>query len=499
MRLSSNSRSEPQNQFTRSKLVWLGIGVALLLLSALLPPRDGLSVAGQRVLGITLFAVIMWISEAVPYEYASVGIVLFLAILLGFSPIQGTTGNLLGSAKALQIAVSGFTSTGTILVTAALLLAAAIQITGLEKRITFRILKVFGPTTHRIFAGIMLVMLVLDFLIPSIIARASIGTPLAMGLVTTFDIDRKSTFARNLLICVAMSASISGIGVLSAGIPNVIALSLIEKYLHHSITWIDWLKFSMPFCVAMMLALYFLLTRLNKFEFNEIPGGRQGIDEALAKLGPMSAQEIRMSLISILTIAMWATEHYLKIDVDTVAILAVLLVLSPYIGVTSWRELSNRANVGGIVLVASAAVSLGQALLDTGGATWLVKTTLGNLGLQRMPPWVMMVILVAALIPIRFAFASITSASATLIPLVLALLLSFENPTLPISGMALIATYTVYFSFVLPVSAPQNMIAYGTNTFNVRDFMKIGIPLSIISLLLLVLFWCTYWRWLAVI
>ena len=473
--------------------------MALLLLSALLPARDGLSVAGQRVLGITLFAVIMWISEAVPYEYTSVGIVLFLAIFLGFSPAQGTSGNFLGSAKALQIAVSGFTSTGTILVTAALLLAAAVRIAGLEKRIAFRILKVFGPKTHRIFAGIILVMLVLDFFIPSIIARASIVTPLAMSLLTTFGIDRKSIFARNLLICVAMSASISGIGVLSAGIPNVIALSLIEKYLHHSITWIDWLKFSMPYCIAMMLALYFLLTRLNRFEFNEIPGGRQGIHEALAKLGPMSSQEIRISLISILTIGMWATEKYLKIDVDTVAILAVMLVLSPYIGVTSWRELSSRANVGGIVLVASAAVSLGQALLDTGGAAWLVKTTLGNLGLQGMPPWMMMVILVAALIIIRFAFASITSASATLIPLVLALLLSFKNRTLPMWGMALIATYTVYFSFILPVSAPQSMIAYGTDTFDVKDFMKIGIPLSVISLLLLVIFWCTYWRWLGVI
>jgi len=111
----------------------------------------------------------------------------------------------------------------------------------------------------------------------------------------------------------------------------------------------------------------------------------------------------------------------------------------------------------------------------------------------------MMLILVAALIIIRLAFASITSASATLIPLVLALLLIFQNPALPMWGMALIATYTVYFSFILPVSAPQSMIAYGTDTFDVKDFMKVGIPLSVISLLLLVVFWCTYWRWLGVI
>lgn len=498
--MTTTSRADQrQYELTRSKLVWLVTAILLLLIIDFMSPRAGLSTAGQRVLGISVFAVIMWISEAVPYDYISIGIVLLLAISLGFSPAIGTTGGFLGTAKALQIAVSGFISTGTILVTAALLLAAAIQIAGLEQRIAFSILKVVGPKPRRIFAGIIVIMLVLDFLIPSIIARTSVVTPLAMSLLTTFGIDRKSVFARNLLICVALSASISGIGVLSAGIPNVIAVSLIERYAHHSILWIDWLIYSLPYCAALMLALYFLVTRLNKFEFDEIPGGRKGIDEALAKLGPLTAREKRISLISILTIILWATENYHKVDVGTVAVFAVMLTLSPYIGITNWRELSDRANVGSIVLIASAAVSLGQALLDTGGATWLVKTTLGNLGLQNMVPWMMMATLVVALSFIRFAFASITSASATLIPIVLALLLSFENPTLPVWGMALIATYTIYFSFILPVSSPQNMIAYGTGTFEVKDLMKIGIPLSVISLVLLAVFWCTYWHWLAVI
>jgi sodium-dependent dicarboxylate transporter 2/3/5 len=66
-------------------------------------------------------------------------------------------------------------------------------------------------------------------------------------------------------------------------------------------------------------------------------------------------------------------------------------------------------------------------------------------------------------------------------------------------GMTMIATVSLYFSFVLPVSDPHLMIAYGTDTFEVKDLMRIGIPLTVIALLLLVVFWFTYWRWLGMV
>jgi solute carrier family 13 (sodium-dependent dicarboxylate transporter), member 2/3/5 len=484
---------------TQSKTVWLVVGFCLLLVIGFMPPRPGLSTAAQRVLAVLVFAIIMWISEAIPYVYTAFVCLAGLALFLGFSPAQGTSGPLLGTPKALQVAVSGFVSAATVLVTAALFLAAAIEITGLDKRIAFGILKVLGPKTHRVFVGIILIMLVLAFLVPSIIARAAVVTPIAVSMITAFGIDRKSIFARNLLICVGLAASISGIGVLSAGIPNVIAVSFIEKYLHHSISWMDWLRYCWPFSVALMLALYLLLIHLNTFEFTEIPGGRQVIHSSYSRLGPMSAKEKRISVICGFTIVLWATERYHKIDVNTVAIIAVTIVLAPYIGVVSWKELSKRADVGSIIIIASVSMSLGQALLDTGAATWLTKTALGDLGIQHMHSSAMMAALVITLLFIRYAFASITAATATLIPTILALLLSAGNPALPMWGMALIAIFPLYFSYLLPVSDPQLMVAYSTGTFDVKDLMKIGAPLILIALTLIVIFWFTYWKWLGVV
>jgi di/tricarboxylate transporter len=238
---------------------------------------------------------------------------------------------------------------------------------------------------------------------------------------------------------------------------------------------------------------------MNKFEFDEIPGGQRVIDEAHAKLGPVTAAEKRVSFIFGLTILLWATEKYHSMDVGTVAIISVMMILSPFLGVASWKELSSRGNIGSVVIVASSAVSVGQALVDTGAAGWLTKSAIGGLGVEHMPTWLMMAILVAGLIVMRFAFASITAATATLVPTVVALLLSFGSPSLPMWGMTMIATMSLYFSFVLPVSDPHLMIAYGTDTFEVKDLMRIGIPLTIIALLLLVVFWFTYWRWMGMV
>src|SRR5258707_6266731 len=164
----------PGTRFLSLKLLVLVIGIAVLLSISFMPPRPGLTVAGQRVLGILLFAIIMWISEAVPYVYTAIASIVFLTLFLGYAPAKGIAGPLLGTRRALQVAVAGFVTNGTILVTAALFMTAAIGITGLEKRIAFRILKIFGAKTNRVFIGIISVMLALAFLIPSIVARSAV-------------------------------------------------------------------------------------------------------------------------------------------------------------------------------------------------------------------------------------------------------------------------------------------------------------------------------------
>lgn len=83
-----------------------------------------------------------------------------------------------------------------------------------------------------------------------------------------------------------------------------------------------------------------------------------------------------------------------------------------------------------------------------------------------------------------------------MIPIIISVLQSVKTPGIDVVGMTMILQYVVSFGMILPVNAPQNMVAYGTDTFEVRDFVRTGIPLTIIAYLLILLMGATYWKWL---
>ena len=83
-----------------------------------------------------------------------------------------------------------------------------------------------------------------------------------------------------------------------------------------------------------------------------------------------------------------------------------------------------------------------------------------------------------------------------MIPIVIAVLQSVEGPGIHVLGMTMILQYTICFGYILPVNAPQNMIAYSTGYVTSEDFLKTGIPMTIAALVLLGVFSLTYWHWL---
>ncbi|MDH5042643.1 anion permease, partial [Enterococcus faecalis] len=99
---------------------------------------------------------------------------------------------------------------------------------------------------------------------------------------------------------------------------------------------------------------------------------------------------------------------------------------------------------------------------------------------------------------IHLGFASATSLSSALIPVFIALTSTLGLKDNAV-GFVLIQQFVISFGFLLPVSAPQNMLAYGTGTFTVKDFLKSGIPLTVIGYLLILLFSATYWKWIGLI
>ena len=96
---------------------------------------------------------------------------------------------------------------------------------------------------------------------------------------------------------------------------------------------------------------------------------------------------------------------------------------------------------------------------------------------------------------VHLGFASATALASAMIPIMIGVLQAIRTPGLNLVGMTMILQFVVSFGFILPVNAPQNMVAYGTGTFLVKDFVKTGLVLTTVGYALVLLLGATYWSW----
>jgi len=469
---------------------------AALAIVCLLPTPKDLPIAGQIMLGMLLFSVILWMTEAVDYAISAVLIVALMAFLLGMAPNPAKPADMLGTSAALGMALGGFANTALALVAAALFLSAAMTITGLDKRIALFVLSKVGARTNRVLIGAILVGIVLSFLVPSTTARVACLVPIMMGIILAFGADRKSRLAGMLMIATAQSASIWNVGIKTAAAQNMVAIGFIEKTLKTTITWLDWFIAAAPWAVLMSIALYFIMMNMMPPETEEIAGGKESIAKALAELGPMKLDEKKLLFITLALLSLWATEKVLHpFDTSSTTIAAIAIMFLPWIGVMGWKGAQSRIPWGTIVLF-GVGISLGTALLQTKAAGWLANLIVQGMGLQGATAFAVLALLALFLIVVHLGFASATALASAMIPIMISVLQQVQTPGMNIVGMTMILQFVVSFGFILPVNAPQNMVAYGTDTFAAKDFIRTGLALTVVAYLLVLLFGVTYWPWL---
>ncbi|MDR7619755.1 SLC13 family permease [Staphylococcus argenteus] len=509
----NNVQQQNEKNKKQYKPIWIVMSFIVLIVVLLLPTPTSLPLLAKAVLAILAFAVIMWVTEAVSYPVSATLIIGLMILLLGFSPVQNlatklgnpksggailTGSDLLGTNHALALAFSGFATSAVALVAAALFLAAAMQETNLHKRLALIVLSIVGNKTRNIVIGAIVVSIVLAFFVPSATARAGAVVPILLGMIAAFKVSKDSKLASLLIITSVQAVSIWNIGIKTAAAQNIVAINFINQHLGFDVSWGEWFLYAAPWSVIMSIALYFIMIKVMPPEINAIEGGRELIKEELHKLGPVSAREWRLIVISLLLLVFWSTEKVLHpIDSASITIIALGIMLMPKIGVMTWKGVENKIPWGTII-VFGVGISLGNVLLKTGAAQWLSDQTFGALRLTHLPLIATIALITLFNILIHLGFASATSLSSALIPVFISLTSTLHLGDQSI-GFVLIQQFVISFGFLLPVSAPQNMLAYGTGTFTVKDFLKAGIPLTIVGYILILIFSMTYWKWLGLL
>ncbi|EGQ3138741.1 DASS family sodium-coupled anion symporter [Staphylococcus pseudintermedius] len=495
------------------KPLWFILSFVALIAVLLMPTPASLPLMGKAALAILAFAVILWVTEAVTYPVSATIIVGLIILLLGFSPVQNLTqalGNpqsggavlkgddLFGTGNALKLAFSGFSTSAVALVAAALFLATAMQVTNLHKRLALLVLSFVGNKTKNIVIGAILVSIILAFFVPSATARAGAVVPILLGMIAAFGATKNSKLAALLIITAVQAVSIWNIGIKTAAAQNIVAINFINDQLGHDVSWGEWFLYAAPWSIIMSIVLYFVMLKVIPPEQDAVEGGTELVKQQLAELGPVKPTEWRLIIISLLLLVSWSTEKVLHpIDSSSITLIALAIMLTPKIGVMNWKEVESRIPWGTII-VFGVGISLGNVLLKTTAAQWLSDQTFGLMGLKGMPIVATIALISLFNILIHLGFASATSLASALIPVFISLTSTLSLGDNAI-GFVLIQQFVISFGFLLPVSSPQSMLAYGTETFTVKDFLKAGIPITIVGYILVVIMSMTYWKWLGLL
>ena len=463
-----------------SKLLGLLAAVAAVIIISMLPTPQGLTFAGQKALALFVGVIILWGTEPVPLPIISL-ILVPVVIFMGMMPL----------GKALN----NFSTSSIFLIVGALLMAPAMSKTGFSDRFIYWLLSKIGCTATRITLGITIANIALAFMVPSTAARTATLLPICMAMIEIFrknsNQEGRSQFAVGLLLTLAFTNSIISAGILTATIPNPVTADFIFKATGHSISYAEWFIYGFPPAVIMTFFAWWFINKVFKAEINEIPGGKELIQEKLNGMGTMSRDEWKTCGIFLLVVILWMTSGYTKIDTTVAALIGVcLLFLS---GVITWAD-ASKTTAFQFMLVMGGGFIIADLLMVTGAAKWLATTLFSALNLTGISILALLLIVMLIIQYMHIPFMGTTKMATMMIPIVISIAEAANiNPMILAMPAGMLIGGFPLFLFYNTISS---LLVYGTNELKMSDFPKVGIPICTVAVVLYGLVAMTYWRWL---
>jgi len=424
---------------------------------------SSLSEAARYTLFILTLAAGMWASEAIPaFAVALMVIGLQIAIL-------GRPGGVYSEHADDWMQFSATLGSPLIwLFFGGFVLAAAADKTGLNRAIANQILQRVGTRPAAILAGTMAVTFVFSLFISNT-AAATMMIAVMLPLART--LPPGDRFIKALLLGVAFSASVGGMGTVIASPPNAIAAGALRDV--DSIDFFRWMIAAAPPAVALILISYaYLLCRyrptVKHIDIGRVAGGD-------ARLLPLWRRLLVM-IVFVMTVLLWITQSLHGIPATVVSFLPICVFCTA--GVLNSDDICTIR--WDVLLLIAGGLSLGLAVTQTGLAQWLV----GLLPLQGLPN-LAVVLLLTYLTVVLSNVMSNTAAANILVPIGVVVGASVGAEAATVVPVALSASA----GLCLPISSPPNAIAYATGFVSSRDLIQCGLLIGVLAPLLSTL-WC---------
>ncbi|MCK5364948.1 MAG: DASS family sodium-coupled anion symporter, partial [Gammaproteobacteria bacterium] len=323
---------------TRGRIAALIAAPLLAILTYWLTLPQGAPIAGA--LAVTVFAAVLWITEALPLPVTA------LLIPVGLGAV--------GVFEARD-AYTSFGSSVLFLVLGGYALAVAVAVNGVDRWLARRILGLAGSRTIGLLTAFMVTSALLSTLISNT-ATTALLLPVALGILSRQRAD--ANLSRLLLLGVAYGASIGGVATLIGSPPNAIAAGLLE------IDFLEWLAYGIPVSLTMLAVAIPILWWTYRPEQKQITVN-------LGKEAPLTANGKHTLAVVAITVLLWLFGPLLGkllqlspalFSSATVAGIAVaLLMLTRCV---NWNALEEGIHWG-VLLLLGGGLTLGRGLTES--------------------------------------------------------------------------------------------------------------------------------------
>lgn len=375
---------------TQKKLLWEGIAVALGLIIAFIPAPQGLEQNAMWTLGLLIWAIVNWVSNAIP-DFVCIFIMCCTWVLMGIVPFTTAFNSFSGTTVWLLIAAMG--------------IGAAVTKSGLLARVALCIMRICPPT----FKGQVLALLgsgvVIGPFIPSTIAKVSIVGAMATDIGGKLGFENRSKGMSGLWSAMYAGYTLLSQAVLSASFFSYIIMGLLPEEVQAQFSWFFWLRAMLPWLIICTIASYIAICFLYRPQ-NAPTLSKEDVSAMLDKLGPMSRDEKITLGVLVLCIIFWVLERTLNVPAAVTAVLGMSALLA--LKVITPKDYNQRINWS-IIAFMGGAINLATAITTVGIDSWLGNTFGGTMaGLISNPYLFVPVIATTALIS-RFVIVDMTT------------------------------------------------------------------------------------------
>jgi solute carrier family 13 (sodium-dependent dicarboxylate transporter), member 2/3/5 len=452
---------------------------AIALTMLLFSPPAGLSVQGWRVATVCILMGLWWMSEAIPLA-ATALLPLALFPLLGVSSIDTTASSY--ANPLIFLFLGGF------------LMATAMVKQNLSRRLAFGLLSRGSLSLPGIIASIMIVTAFLSMWVSNT-ATTMIMLPIGQSIIAAVYAGADETekpelakFSTGLMLAIAYSATIGGMGTLIGTPPNALFAGFMSKTYGIEIEFWRWMMVGVPAVLILLPLTWIILTRFA-FKTSVFRDFLKGgfIARETQKLGLFSKGELLVAIVLGLAAFLWIFRSILSdlfpqlqlSDAGIAITAALVLFILPSsepdrARLLSWED--TKTIRWDVLILFGGGLALAGAISKSGLAIWIG----GAASSLAFLPTFLFLLGIFVVIVVLGELASNTAVAAIFLPVAGATALGMGiDPitlTLPIA-------FAATLGFMLPVATPPNAIVFGSGAIKVHDMLKAGAILDVIGIL----------------